>query len=221
MTASAHAARSRTHKLLLVTGFAGLAFIVAYMVLGALAPHYNSVRDTISALEFTTLGMAQRINFFVFGLLLCAFAAGLRLELDPGKGARLIPLFQCLSGVAVIGDALFIYEPLHLVCDLIAFNSGLLVLFLFAWRFRNDPGWKGWTGYSIVTALLMMAFLTAFGLANHAGGPAGAMEKLATATRSLWSALLAAKFLSGARLSLQPPLRSDEPLGTAPSTAGR
>jgi hypothetical protein len=199
-TVTINAARSQRHRLLLATGFGGLLFIVTYVILGALAPNYNPVRETISALEFTTLSMVQRINFFVFGLLLCAFAVGLRLELDRGRGARLIPLFQFLSGIAVIGDALFIHDPLHLVCDLIAFNSALLVLFLFAWRFRSDIRWKGWGAYSIVTALLMMAFLTAFGFANHVGGPAGAMEKLATATRTLWSALLTAKLLAGGRL---------------------
>lgn len=194
------AARDQTHRVLLATGFGGLLFTVSYVILGALAPNYSPMRETISALEFTTLGVAQRINFFVFGLLLCAFAVGLRLELDRGRGARLIPFFQFLSGIAVIGDALFIHNPLHLVCDLITFNSALLVLFLFAWRFRNDIRWKGWGVYSVITALLMMAFLTAFGFANHVGGPAGAMEKLATATRSLWSALLTARLLAGARL---------------------
>jgi hypothetical protein len=95
------------------------------------------------------------------------------------------------------------HDPLHLVCDLIAFNSSLVVLFLFAWRFWNDIHWKRWSVYSIANALLMMAFLTAFGFANHVGGPAGAMEKLATATRTLWSALLTAKLLAGARLDPQ------------------
>jgi len=202
MNGSVNRARSQTHRLLLTSGFGGLLFIVTYLILGALAPNYSSVRDTISALQFTTLGLAQRINFFVFGLLLCAFAAGLRLELDSGRGGTLIPFFQLLSGIAVMGDALFIHDPLHLVCDLIAFNSALLVLFLFGWRFRNDIRWEGWSRYSILTAILMMAFLTAFGFANRMGGPAGAMEKLATATRSLWSALLTAKFLAGSRLDL-------------------
>jgi hypothetical protein len=200
-TVTVDAVRSQTHRLLLATGFGGLLFIVTYVILGALAANYSPVRETISALEFTTLGVAQRINFFVFGLLLCAFAVGLRLELDRGKGARLIPLLQFLSGVAVIGDALFIHDPLHLVCDLVTFNSSLVVLFLFAWRFWNDIHWKGWSVYSIATALLMMTFLTAFGFANHVGGPAGVMEKLATATRTLWSALLTAKLLVGARLN--------------------
>jgi Protein of unknown function (DUF998) len=199
-TVMGSAIRTQTHTLLLATGFGSLLFMVTYLILGALAPNYRPAHDTISALEFTTLSVAQRVNFSVFGLLLCAFALGLRLELPSGRGARLIPLFQLFAGIGVIGDALFIHDPLHFLCDLIAFNSGLVVLFLFAWRFRSDIRWKGWDIYSIATALLMMGFLTAFGIANHAGGPAGAMEKLATATRTLWSALLTTKLLAGARL---------------------
>src|SRR5712671_63084 len=165
-----------------------------------MAPRYDAMRDTISALEFTSLGFAQRINFFVFGLLLMVFALALRRELGAGRGGVLIPTFQFLSGVGVAGDAIFIHEPLHLVCDLIAFNSALLVLFLVAWRFSADSRWKGWTAHSILTALLMMAFLTAFGVANHIGGPAGAFEKLASLTRTSWSVLLITKLYSGRTL---------------------
>ena len=194
------AARSGLQFSLLATGFAGVLFIAAYVALGLLAPGYDSARDTISALESTTLSAAQRANFFVFGALLCAFALGLRRELVGGRGAFLIPFFQAAGGIGVIGDAIFIFNPLHLACDLVAFNSALLVLFLFAWRFRREPGWKGWTAYSIVTALVMMAFLAAFGFANHLGGPAGLMEKLASCTRTLWSALFAGRLLAGRHL---------------------
>lgn len=195
------AARSGLRKSLLAAGFGGVLFIAAFLVLGLLAPGYNSVRDTISALEFTTLGAAQRANFLLFGLLLCAFAAGLRMELGRGRGAVLIPTFQTLAGIGVIGDAIFISNPLHMACDLVAFNSSLVVLFLFAGRFRREPGWSGWTAYSILTAIAMMAFLTAFGFANDLGGPAGLMEKLASCTRTLWSALFAARLLAGKSLS--------------------
>lgn len=193
--------RPGLQKLLLAAGFGGVAFFSVFTILGALAPHYSFARDTISALEFTPLGLAQRANFLIFGLFICAFAAGLRRELAPGPGAVIIPLFQLLSGIGVIGDAVFIHDPLHLVCDLIAFNSGLLVLFAFAWRFRRDDQWKGWSAYSLITAILMMALLAAFGAANHLGGPAGLMEKLAASTRTLWSAILAARLLAGASLN--------------------
>jgi hypothetical protein len=197
-TAGMH--RSKAQTALLAAGFGGVLFVLTFLVLGAMVPSYDALRETISALEFTALGFAQRINFLVFGLMLMAFALALRGELGAGRGGVLIPTFQCLSGVGVVGDAIFIREPLHLVCDLIAFNSSLLVLFLFAWRFSGDSRWKGWMAYSILTALLMMVFLTAFGIANHLGGPAGAFEKLAALTRTSWSALLVGTLYSGRRL---------------------
>jgi Protein of unknown function (DUF998) len=193
--------RSKAQTALLAAGFGGVLFVMTFFVLGAMAPGYDALRETISALEFTALGFAQRINFFVFGLMLIAFAFALRRELGGGRGAILIPAFQCLSGIGVAGDAIFIHEPLHTVCDLITFNSALLVLFLFAWRFSGDGRWRGWTAFSIVTAVLMMAFLTAFGVANHLGGPAGAFEKLASLTRTSWSALLVGRLYSGRRLA--------------------
>ena len=187
-------------KALLATGFGGVLFITTFVVLGVLAPDYNSMRQTISELEFTALSIAQRINFFVFGLLLIAFAVALKRELNGGRAGWLIPLFQFISGVGVIGDAVFIHMPLHLVCDLIAFNATLGVLFLFAWRFRCDARWKGWMAYSVLTAVMMMLFLTAFGFANHLGGPAGLFEKLATVVRTVWSVLLTVRLLAGVRL---------------------
>ncbi|HZP07305.1 MAG TPA: DUF998 domain-containing protein [Terracidiphilus sp.] len=190
--------RSLLQNVLLVSGFGGILFISTFVVLGVLAPNYDPLRQTISALEFTTLSSAQRLNFFVFGLLLCTFAAALRLELAPGRGAWLIPFFQSLTGIGVIGDAIFIYEPLHLICDLIAFNSSLVVLFLFAWRFRFEGNWKGWSVYSILSAVAMMAFLAAFGFETHLGGPAGLMEKLASATRTIWSVAFTIRLFTGA-----------------------
>lgn len=192
--------RSKTQTALLASGFGGLLFVPAYLALGWLAPGYDALRETISALEFTPLGPAQRMNFLVFGMALCVFAAALRRELGGGRGAVLIPLFQGMSGAGVIGDAIFIREPMHMACDLLAFNSALAVLFLFAWRFSGDSRWRGWTSFSILTALLMMALLTAFGVANRMGGPAGAFEKLASLTRTTWSALLVFRLYAGRAL---------------------
>jgi Protein of unknown function (DUF998) len=186
-----------TQTALLAAGFGGVLFALTYLVLGVLAPGYDGARESISALEFTVWGPAQRINFLVFGMMLCIFAVALRRELGAGRGAVLIPTAQFMSGVGVIGDAIFIHEPMHLVCDLIAFNSSLLVLFLFAWRFAGDSRWKGWMTLSILTALLMMAFLTAFGVSHRIGGPAGMFEKLASLIRTSWSVLLVLRLYAG------------------------
>jgi hypothetical protein len=196
--------RPRATTLLLVAGCSGVLFIATFIVLGFLTPGYNSLRDTISALELTPFKLAQQINFLVFGVLLCMFALGLRREMQQGFGAVLIPLIQFLDGLGVIGDALLIRPVPHLACDILAFNAALCVLFLFAWRFRRDPRWRGWTAYSILTAIAMMALLFGFGMANRLGGPAGLMEKLAATVRTTWSVLLVARLLAGSRLAFAP-----------------
>lgn len=195
--------RSTSQKFLIATGLGGILFIAGFVILGALVPNYSFLRDTISGLEFTALGLGQRLNFLVFGLLICAFALGLRREIGSGPAGLFIPGFQFLAGLAVVGDAIFIHFPLHLLCDLIAFNASIALLFSFAWFYRSDTRWKGWTAYSIATAVLMMLFLAAFGFANGSGGPAGAFEKLASAARTAWSILMVAKLLAGSSLDLR------------------
>ncbi len=162
--------RSRTTTVLLFAGFGAILFIATFILLGFLTPAYNSLRDTISALELTPFGFAQQANFFLFGVLLCLFAIGIHREMQQGFGAVLIPMFQFLGGLGVIGDSIFIHDGPHMACDLVAFNSAMCVLFLFSWRFRGDPRWRGWAAYSVLTALAMMALLFGFGMANHFGG---------------------------------------------------
>jgi hypothetical protein len=186
---------------LTIAGCGGILFIATFIVLGFLTPGYNSLQNTISSLELTPFKLVQQANFFVFGALLCVFALGLRRELQEGFGVVLIPAIQFIDGLGVIGDAIFIRSVPHLACDLVAFNAALCVLFLFAWRFRGDPHWRGWTAYSILTAIAMMALLFAFGMANHLGGPAGLMEKLATIVRTTWSVLFVRRLLAGDRPS--------------------
>lgn len=176
--------------------------MAVFITLGSLAHPYDPLRDAISALESTGVGRAQQVNFVVFGVLLCLFAWALRLELQSGRGAIAIPFFQALTGLGVIGDGFFLWpSPAHMVCAQIAFNAGLCLLFLFAWRVRHDTRWRGWTAGSCLTAVAMMAFLFGFGMMNHLGGPAGLMEKLATAARTLWSVALVSRLLSGVSLA--------------------
>lgn len=187
---------------LLLTGFSGLLFIAVFITLGLLAPSYHPLRATISELESTQFRPFQQANFFIFGILLCLFAWALRHELRSGWTATAIPFFQVLSGIGVMGDGFFLWPTTaHNVFALMAFNSALCVLFLFAWRVRRDHRWRGWALGSVLAAVAMMTFLFFFGMLNHTGGPAGLMEKLATAVRTLWSTVLVTRLLSGASLA--------------------
>jgi hypothetical protein len=103
--------QSKAQTALLAAGFGGVLFALTFIVLGALAPNYDALRETISALEFTALGFAQRINFFVFGLMLLAFALALRRELGAGRGAVLIQPFNVCPGSAWLATRFLFTSP--------------------------------------------------------------------------------------------------------------
>ena len=198
--------RSGLKSLFLMCGLTGGAiFFITYSVFGLETPNYNMFRETISSLELVRHGWIQQVNFIFFGILNIGFAIALAEALEQNWYARVIVFLQALSGIALIGDGFFIYEPMHLVCDLVTFNSSLLVLFLFTRPFSRNPSWRGWIVYSILTAITMMLFLTAFGIANKNHGLAGLYERLAVLPRSIWSIILAGKLLRGKKLVNRPP----------------
>jgi hypothetical protein len=52
--------RPAGQRVLLTAGLGGAPFVLMFLMLGAMAPGYDAMRDTISALEFSALGLAQR-----------------------------------------------------------------------------------------------------------------------------------------------------------------
>lgn len=173
-----------------------------YLIEGALHPGYDLVRQTISSLELVTNGWTQQANFIVYALLLGGFALGIRKELAGGFGAAAFPILQGLVALGLVISGIFTFEPWHTTGDYITFFSAVISLFVMARRFAQEPRWgMGWVVYSIVTALLMMGFLATFGAMLGHGGPAGLFERLAGLVRSLWTILLVARLLAGARLS--------------------
>jgi len=178
----------------------GLLFMINYTLLGLMTQNYHFLKETISGLELIRHDGLQQANFILFGLLTFFFTIGLSKELIPGVNALFILLFQSLTAIGLIGDGLFIYEPMHLICDLITFNSTLLVLIFFTWQFYKTRGWNGWIVYSILSALLMMGFLAAFGAANAAHTIPGLYERLAVVPRTVWTIVFVSKLLSGKSL---------------------
>jgi len=193
--------KSFSRIVLLSCGIAGsVLFIAIYLLFGFATPNFNILRDTISSLELVKNGWIQQMNFIIFGVFTLLFTAGLAKELIKGLNALLIVVFQSLIAIGLIGDGIFIHDPLHMVCDLITFNSVLVVLFLFTWQFYKSTNWKGWIIYSVLTAFLMMIFLLAFGIANARHGMAGLYERLAVLPRTIWSILLIVKMVNGREL---------------------
>jgi hypothetical membrane protein len=206
-TASHHVAASRsvTQTLLLSSGILGsIIFTATYLIEGALHPGYDLMRQTISSLELVSNGWTQQVNFIVFGLFISCFAVGIHKELSGGFGATMFPILQGLVALGLVISGIFIHDPLHTIGDYISFLSIVIGFLVIARRFAQEPHWGiGWAVYSIVSAILVMGFLAAFGTALSHDGPAGLFERLAVLVRSIWTILFAGRLLTGTRLSPQ------------------
>lgn len=197
--------RTVTQTVLLCCGLLGsLLFTTTYLIEGALHPGYNLLRETISSLEVVSQGWTQQVNFIAFGLLTFCFAVGLRRELKGGSGAFWFPILQGFVAIGTIISGIFVYEPLHTIGDLLTFIPIVVGFLVITIRFAKEPQWKGWATYSLISALLMVVFLAAFGNALSHGGSAGLYERLAGLVKSIWTILFVGRLLAGAYLSSGP-----------------
>ena len=79
---------------LLIVGMAtAVLFLAVVLIEGAIRSGYNPVYHTGSELELGERGWIQRANFFVVGLGMFAFAAGINQALDTLIGAVLLAIF--------------------------------------------------------------------------------------------------------------------------------
>jgi len=97
-----------TTKLYLLLGVgAAVVFVAVVLIEGALRSGYNPVYHTGSELELGERGWIQRANFFVVGLGMFAFAAGINRALDTLIGAGLLAIF----GFGLFMSGVFAPDP--------------------------------------------------------------------------------------------------------------
>ena len=93
-----------TEALLLVGVGAAIVFIAVLLIEGALRPGYDPVYHTGSELELGQRGWIQRVNFFLMGSGVFAFAIGVDRTLGTAVGALLLAIFgfgMIVAGVFV------------------------------------------------------------------------------------------------------------------------
>lgn len=221
---------SALHRVLLGCGVLGsLLFTGAFLAEGATRAGYDPWRQPISALSLGPGGWLQSVNFIVFGVLMGCFALGLRGALAPGAGARWAPLLQAMIAAGLIIDGIFAQDPgmgyppgtaavtttsthelLHMIGLGLAATALPARCLVLARRFAREPRWRGWATYSIITGMLFIALLAAFGMANGSpSAPAGLFEKLATIEASIYTIALCTRLLATtAHVSTPPPTAS-------------
>jgi hypothetical protein len=202
---------------LLASGVIGpVLFVVMFLIEGAIRPDYDPIRVFVSQLSLGDQGWLQIANFVVSGLLIVAFAFGLRRVVSSGRASRWGPIMVGLVGLGVIVSGVFVTDPalgyppgappgltqnpswhgaLHLLGALVVFGGLPVACFVFARRFRVQAD-RPWMIYSAASAVgLLLFYFGATASASSAGslhGVAGLLQRVSIGIGFAWIALLAA-----------------------------
>jgi hypothetical membrane protein len=170
---------------LAVAGIVGPALFTAGVLAQQLyrRDSYDPILQTVSDLTAGPYGWVQQVNFVVFGLLVIAFAVGLRLGVRPTRAGSIGPEIVGLNGVGLVVAGIFplrqdadglIYDPIgvHIVNGAIFFLGIGIVLVAVSPRLRSDPRWRGLATYTLVTGIaLLAAWVVLVALARPVGAP--------------------------------------------------
>lgn len=214
-------AGDRVTRWLLACGVLGPGlFVVVFLVEGATRPAYDPMRTFVSQLSLDGGGWVQMGSFIVTGLLIGAFALGLR-GLPAARMPRWGWLAVGLVAVGLVGAGLFVDDPWlgyppgapsgidlpvsghgwgHLLSAFVAFVGLVCAPLIFA-RASGGQAGRPWRIYSFASAILFpMLYVAALASADAIllpGGYAGLLQRAALVTALGWIALLAVRLFKG------------------------
>jgi hypothetical protein len=195
-----------------------LLFTATYLIEGATRPGYSTWQQPISALSLGLGGWVQQVNFVVFGAISVFTAFGWRSFLKGGVGATWFPIMRGLEGLAMIIVGIFSQDPangyppgvaipatptlhavIHQLFSFVSITALAVSFFILAWRFAKEPSWRGWATYSVITGMLVIVFITTFGiLIGQHSGIAGLFERLPGITASILGIIFCTRLWLGA-----------------------
>ncbi len=187
---------------------APIFFALMVIVEGFLVPSYSHMTQQVSDLGAYTLygsyALLQNLNFCVFGILVVAFAMGLRQEL-PASKAMTVTLG--LFGAMFFLLGFFPDEPIPWPAAahyLIAWAGGFSILLseFFSWRRLRSPRadergvWTKYGSFSLVSLVLAVISFTLFAAFGQPGSPVtGLLQRVFMVVLLLWTEVMALKLL--------------------------
>ena len=186
-------------------------FVITFLIEGVTRADYNPLRHPVSSLALGDFGWIQVANFVIKGLLLLAFAHGLRRTLRP---AFWRPVLVGLVGISLIGAGVFLTDPIngyppgtplvlteysdhgriHDLFGILTFLGLPITCLVFCIGFVRAKKY-GWAVYSAISAIMMFVFfvMTGMGLSQMPGYSdfAGVFQRLSILSGLGWITLLA------------------------------
>jgi hypothetical protein len=177
-----------TSALLLCGLIAGPFYLVVGLIQALTRPGFDLRRHDLSLLANGDRGWIQITNFVLTGLLVGAFAVGMRRTLIAGRGRTWGPRLLGVYGAGLIGAGFFIADPafgfppgtpadahpiswhglLHLAFGGVGFLALIAACFVLARRFASQ-GQRRWAVYSRATGVIFFAAFV--GIAVGSGQP--------------------------------------------------
>lgn len=198
--------RMNGHSLLALAGMAGPLVLTATDFTAALtSPDYNLVRDSISSLALTSLGWLQTIGFLAIGLLVEIFTAGLLFNIKGARGFRFSIGLLVFFGFALLLIGAFRTDPvgatrtiegtIHSLTASSAFWIFPVAILVILPSLRNDPAWKSIFRYTVIAAVLAIAFVITLGILPDEASWFGLLERILVANMIIWVEVAAIKLL--------------------------
>ncbi|GAB3430961.1 DUF998 domain-containing protein [Flindersiella endophytica] len=204
----------RARPLLLAGAVAAPLLLLVIGVDGSTRSGYDTWHHGVSQLTLGELGWLERLTYVLCGLVLAAFAVGVKRRLVSGAGATWGPRLIAAVGLGLVVAGVFPTDPafgypvaavetvsangrLHQLGGSLLFAGLIGACFALARRFGRDER-RGWTVYSTVTGCLVAASALAAGIVYRletvgvlTAGPAGGLERIAFLLGFGWITLLA------------------------------
>ncbi|GAA0536130.1 DUF998 domain-containing protein [Saccharopolyspora spinosporotrichia] len=205
---------SRAPRASFACGLAGaVLFVVVFLVAGALRPGYSALRHPVSSLALGESGRVQSTSFVATGVLMFAFAVGVRRTAGGLWLSRLLGVYA----IGLAGAGFFRTDPisgypagtpalgqstltgsLHDTFSALVFAALPLACGVLARRCFKS-GRTGWAWYSVATAVVFLAgfVLAGVGFAQNAAllPVAGLLQRLTLVVGWVWVGALAAHLL--------------------------
>jgi len=199
-----------------VTGMIGLLLFTVGFIVQGLFRHdeYDPIAETVSALEAGPSGWIQQLNFFVFGILMMIFGAGVGFALRTRR-RRIASAIVLWWAIGLLMAGFFplrenaagqTYDPteLHQPNGAVFFLSTWVGLAILSWCLRSDLRWRDLVPYTMITSVaLAILFGVLAALAIPDSGPlhpwAGLLQRLVLAVWFPCLVVLAARLRKVAR----------------------
>lgn len=199
---------------LLMSGIAAaILFPLAVAIQAVTREGFKLAIHPLSMLSLGEFGWIQITNFIVSGLLVIAFAVGLRRVLKSNRGGVWGPRLFGFYGLVLIAAGIFIVDPmlgfppgtpeglpetlswhalLHNFTFIFAFLGLIIAQFVFARRFASIKQW-GFASYCILTGLATPALIV---VSQMAPGVTGYILFATGVMVNVWVILLATRMLA-------------------------